>query len=76
MFHAIPAEVQQIAIKNYRLWRQDPRHPSLHFRPLQGADDLYTVRIGKDYRAIGQVESGTITWTWIGTHADYNRLVR
>ena len=46
LFHAIPPEVQQLASKNFRLWRTDPRHPSLHFRLLQGAEDLYTIRIG------------------------------
>jgi len=33
-----------------------------------------TVRIGDRYRAIGQMEAGEITWTWIGSHADYNNL--
>lgn len=75
LFRALPAEVQKIAAKNYHLWQQDPQHPSLRFRKLQGTDDLYTVRIGDRYRAIGQMESDEITWTWIGSHAEYNNLV-
>ncbi|PYI88481.1 MAG: hypothetical protein DME26_03555 [Verrucomicrobia bacterium] len=30
-FAALPKEVQVRARKAYHLWRQNPRHPSLHF---------------------------------------------
>jgi hypothetical protein len=76
LFQALPADVQHLATKNYRLWLRNPGHPSLHFRQLRGTDDLWSVRIGKGYRAIGQVEAGNITWTWIGSHAEYNRLTK
>ena len=75
LFVALPLEARRLAAKNYQLWLQDPQHPSLRFRRLQGTHDLYTVRIGDRYRALGQMESGEITWTWIGTHADYDNLV-
>ncbi|MBZ5634927.1 MAG: hypothetical protein LAO55_17540 [Acidobacteriia bacterium] len=74
-FASLPREAQKLAAKNYQLWQQDPQHPSLRFRRLKGSDDLYTVRIGDRYRAIGQMEAGEITWTWIGSHADYNNLL-
>jgi hypothetical protein len=74
LFATLPPEARKIAAKNYQLWLRDPQHPSLRFRRLQGSDDLYTVRIGDRYRAIGEMESGEITWTWIGSHADYNNL--
>ena len=76
LFAALPLEVRKLAAKNYQLWREDPQHPSLRFRRLKCTDDLYTVRIGDRYRAIGQMESGEITWDWIGTHADYDNLQR
>jgi hypothetical protein len=34
------------------------------------------VRVGDHYRALGRVEGDTITWVWIGTHEEYNRLAR
>jgi hypothetical protein len=74
LFHALPREVQHLATKNYELWCKDPRHPSLHFRRLQGTRDLYTIRIGEHHRAIGQIANDTITWVWIGSHAEYDRL--
>jgi hypothetical protein len=76
IFHALPAEIQTLAIKNYHLWRVNPNHPALHFRRLKGSEDRFTVRIGDHYRALGRLSSGTMTWVWIGTHSDYDQLVR
>lgn len=75
LFHALPGDVQTLAIKNYQLWRRDPHHPSLHFRRLQGGADRFSVRVGDHYRALGRLTADTITWVWIGTHAEYDRLV-
>jgi len=74
LFGALPANVQELAVKNYRLWRRDPRHSSLHFHRLQGSPDRYTVRVGDHYRALGKLKGDTMTWVWIGSHADYDRL--
>lgn len=75
LFQALPAEVQNLAVKNYHLWRRDPRHPSLHFRRLQGSKDRFSVRVGDHYRALGKQVGETITWVWIGTHSEYDRLI-
>jgi hypothetical protein len=75
LFGALPSDVQQLAIKNYRLWRSDPHHPSLRFRRLKGSPDRFTVRIGDHYRALGKMQADQMTWVWIGAHAEYDRLV-
>ena len=75
LFHALPADIQKLAVKNYHLWRSDRNHPSLRFRQLQGGTGRFTVRVGDHYRALGQLTKGTMTWVWIGTHAEYDRLV-
>jgi hypothetical protein len=75
LFGALPVDVQKLAVKNYRLWRENPNHPSLRFRLLKGSKDRFTIRIGDHYRALGRVDSKTITWIWIGTHAEYDQLV-
>ena len=62
-------------MKNYRLWRDDPHHLSLRFRRLKGSPDRVTVRIGDHYRALGLLNKDTITWVWIGSHSDYDRIV-
>ena len=75
LFHSLPPDVQRLAVKNYELWRRDPHHPSLRFRRLKGSADRFTVRVGDHYRALGKVTADTITWVWIGSHTDYDRLV-
>ena len=75
LFHALPSDIRELAVKNYRLWQRDPHHPSLRFRRLKGSPDRFTVRVGDRYRALGRLTDETITWVWIGSHTDYDRLV-
>jgi hypothetical protein len=54
LFNALPDDIQKLAVKNYRLWRDNPRHPSLCFRRLQGSSDRFSVRVGDNYQAVGR----------------------
>jgi hypothetical protein len=74
LFRALPSEIQNLAVKNYHLWRQNPHHPSLHFRRLQGSEDRYSIRVGDHYRALARRVGETIMWVWTGTRSDYDRL--
>jgi hypothetical protein len=76
LFFALPVDVQELAVRNCRMWRRDPRHRSLHFRRLQGSTDRFSIRVGEHYRALGKRTGDTMTWVWIGTHTEYDRLVR
>lgn len=76
LFSALSAPAQALAVKNYQLWLRNPAHPSLDFHRLRGSRNRYAIRVGDHYRALGVMETGAITWVWIGTHEDYNRLVR
>ena len=47
-------------------------HGSLHFKKV---GKFYSVRIGISYRALGtEIEEGLL-WFWIGTHAEYDKLI-
>ena len=74
--HTLPPDAQELAVKTYYLWLRSPNHPSLHFRRLKGSTNRFSIRVGVHYRALGEVESGTVTWVWIGTHAEYDQLLR
>ena len=76
LYYKLPDEAQDLALKNYRLWLDNPSHPSLRFRRLEGKENLATVRIGDHYRALGILESDQITCIWIGTHAEYDKLIK
>jgi len=74
-FARLPEEVKALARRSYRLWRANPSHPSLHFKPIHGNEGLYSVRVGLGWRALGLLEGDMITWSWIGSHAEYDRLI-
>ena len=74
-FARLPQQVQAQARKAYRLWRQNPHHPSLHFKCIHSKESLYSVRVGLGWRALGLVQGDTIHWFWIGSHAEYDKLI-
>ncbi|MEY2976353.1 MAG: hypothetical protein ACO31I_15765 [Prochlorotrichaceae cyanobacterium] len=76
-FAQLPARVKQTARKNYRLWKQNPSHPSLEFKKLNTKEPLYSVRAGMGWRAIGVLKQpNTIVWFWIGSHSEYDKLLK
>lgn len=76
-FFALPEQVQETARKNYKLWQRNPAHPSLDFKKLKTRVPTYSVRIGIGWRAVGVInESDTIVWFWIGSHSDYDKLLK
>ena len=58
----------------YQLFAQNPDHPSLRFKKLQGGDDFWSVRINEQYRTVGRRSGDTIEWIWIGTHNEFDNL--
>jgi hypothetical protein len=75
-FDSLPLEIQDLAEKNYGLWQIDPKHSSLHYKRLQGEGNRFSIRVGIRYRAIGwELPDGGVEWVWIGTHAEYERLI-
>ena len=75
-YHELPSELQDAAQKAYRLFRQNPKHPSLHFKRVHEQDPVYAVRVTLGYRAVGLLEDDEVTWFWIGSHAEYDRLLK
>lgn len=57
--------------KAYLLWRENPFHPSLHFKCINRSEDIWAVRITLDLRAVGILDGDTVTWIWIGKHDKY-----
>ncbi|MCZ6751543.1 MAG: hypothetical protein O7E51_06920 [Acidobacteria bacterium] len=71
----LPKHVQRQARRAYRLFQKNPNHPSLRFKPVHPKQAIYSVRTGMGYRAVGVREGDEIVWFWIGTHANYDRLL-
>lgn len=71
----LPKEARELADKNFDLLKSDPYHPSLHFKKVNVVRKLWSVRIGLQYRALGMEKPDGILWFWIGTHAEYIKLI-
>ena len=73
---ALPRHVQQQSRQSYRLFRPNPSHPGLRFKQVHEAHrPIYSVRVGLGYRAVGVLDDDEIAWFWIGSQADYDRLL-
>jgi hypothetical protein len=75
LFAALPAPVQQQARAAYQLFRQNPSHPGLRFKQVHANPSIYSARVGISYRAVGVLNGSTIIWFWIGSHAEYDKLL-
>jgi hypothetical protein len=69
----LPIAVRELADKNYALLKENPQHPSLHFKK---AGRYWSVRVGLRYRALATGVDGGLLWFWIGSHADYDSMIR
>jgi len=68
----LPSEVRDLADQAYARLKQDPRHPSLRFKKI---GRFWSVRVGAHYRALAVDAADGLVWFWIGSHADYDRLL-
>jgi hypothetical protein len=75
-YRLLGEDSRQSARKAYRLWRENPAHPSLRFKCVHRLAGVWSVRITRGYRALGVIDGNTITWFWIGGHDEYQRLLQ
>jgi hypothetical protein len=74
-FNRLPANIQQLTRNSYVLLKQNSAHPSLPFKPVKNGA-FRSVRISLGYRALGVPVDQGVQWFWIGSHADYDKLMR
>lgn len=72
----LPAEVRMQARAAYQQFLRDPYHPGLNFEEVDKRRNLWSVRVTRGYRVLGYREDGEITWFWIGSHREYEKLIR
>jgi hypothetical protein len=72
-YQALPQRMHDLARKTYQLWRDNPGHPSLHWKPL--APGLWSVRVGLRYRALARVRGDIAYWFWIGSHSEFDNII-
>lgn len=73
-YQRLPVATQKLADKTFAFFQRDPLYPSLHFKEVR--QGVWSVRVGDHYRALAKRRLDGWMWFWIGTHEEYNRLVK
>jgi hypothetical protein len=71
-YRTLPIEIRALADRNYALLKANPSHRSLHFKQV---GVVWSVRVGLHYRALATAAGDDLVWFWVGSHAEYDRLV-
>jgi len=72
-YDKLPEAVRELADKNFALLKSDPKHPSLHLKKI---GRIWSARVGLRFRVLATEVDGDLVWFWIGSHADYDALIR
>ena len=72
----MPAEVRAQAARSFRMWLNDIHHPGVRFKQVHPEEPIFSARVGLQYRALCLIEGEVATWFWIGSHAEYDKLVK
>ena len=76
MFDALHVSVREQAKAAYLMFQQNPAHPGLQFKKVHDKLPVYSARINLDYRTVGVLNSDEIVWFWIGSHAEYDKVLK
>jgi hypothetical protein len=71
-YAALDPRVKEAARQAYRLFSANLDHPFLRLKKLQGYDNVWSVRISEQYRAVGERKADTIEWAGIGSHNEFD----
>lgn len=71
-YRRLPAEVRDLADKNFALLRENPRHPSLRLRRV---GSFWSARVGLRYRALARDREEGLVWFWIGPPGEYDQFL-
>lgn len=70
-YRQLPSHIQKLADKKFALFKVNPHHPSLGFKKK---GEVFTVEVGRRYRALARQKENDYYWFWIGTHEEYNNF--
>ncbi|MGH9962060.1 MAG: hypothetical protein ACREBC_33850 [Pyrinomonadaceae bacterium] len=71
-YRSLPQDIRKLADQAYERLKQNPRHPSLRFKRV---GRFWSARVGAHYRAVAVEAADGFVWFWVGTHAEYNKLL-
>ncbi len=72
-YESLPISAQRIADRNFEILKSTSRYPSLHFKKI---GRYWSVRVGIHYRALAVEAEGDLLWFWVGSHTEYDKLIK
>ena len=75
-YRDLPPDIRKLTRKAYTLFINAPSHSSLPFKKVHESDRVYSVRVSHGYRALGLLDGNEVTWFWVGSHTEYDRLLK
>ena len=76
LYNELPEDVKIRADSAYELWQINPHAHGLYFKRVGKKRPVYSVRIGSGYRALGVLQGDAVIWFWIGTHDEYEGILK
>ena len=76
LLYKLPKDIQKQAKEAYRQFEKDHNYPGIRFKRVHSNRPIYAVRISRDYRALGVQKENEIIWFWIGSHSDYDKILK
>ena len=59
-YESLDDEVKKQAKKSFELWRENPFHPSLHFKCVNKEENVWSLRVSRRDRALCIFENDTV----------------
>ena len=72
-YRDLPRGIQISADEAFALFERNPHHPSLSFKRV---GPYWAARITQSHRALAVEIPEGLLWFWIGSHDEYERLIR
>lgn len=71
---SLPGDVRDLADKNFELLKKRIQG-ILHCR-FKKVGEMWSARVGQAHRALAVEDGDDFTWVWIGSHHDYEKMIR
>ena len=68
LYKKLPADLQALVKKTLTLFQQNPSHPSLRHRKMEGQEDVYELSVSMHYRITYQKIGDIAYLRKVGTH--------
>ena len=77
LLEKLPPAIRKEAAEAFRLFRENPYHPSLVFKQVHETKPIFSARVTQDYRVVGiRDPKDKIVWFWVGDHGEYDALLK